>query len=482
MVEAFAAMLAVATRNAQLFSRERDAAWLSASLLRVAETAARPSDPDESLLAIVRLIPGLVQRSQALLWRPLRESEVLFPQASEGLNPAEAEAFRRARPGLSAFCPADLLGADEAAWPGEWTCPSPSETDGFFHHSPVQVLPLRYAGRLLGLLTIPAPAASGEALPQRESRERSFLLGLVHQLAMVLEAKRLNVELEAARRLEQEMEVAREIQVSFLPKELPQVEGWQMSASWRSAREVGGDFYDFFPLPPSAEKGGGSQPRWGVVIADVADKGVPAALFMALSRTLFRAAAISRVDPATTLARVNDLLFTDASAELFVTAFYAVWEPDSGRFTYANAGHNPPLVVPVGGHPRWLLEHGVALGVIEGSAYRTRSLHLRPGETLVLYTDGLLDAENPDHQPFGSSRLEWCVLESRNLSAEEISDSITRALAAHLLTEEPFDDMTWVVFRRRPLEPPVKGERPGAPGLEADREAPQAGPRISPLA
>jgi sigma-B regulation protein RsbU (phosphoserine phosphatase) len=131
--------------------------------------------------------------------------------------------------------------------------------------------------------------------------------------------------------------------------------------TWRLAREVGGDFYDFVPLEPGADG-----PRWGIAIADVADKGVPAALFMALSRTLLRSVAINRIDPGLTLTRLNNLIFNDAQANMFVSVFYAVWEPGTGRVMYANGGHNPPMVFEPGKRCCFLEEHQMVLGIEAG--------------------------------------------------------------------------------------------------------------------
>ncbi len=196
---------------------------------------------------------------------------------------------------------------------------------------------------------------------------------------------------------------------------------------WKSAREVGGDFYDLFPLPAPAlsdPRAAVAGPRWGVVIADVADKGVPAALYMALCRTLMRAVAISRIDPAETLTRVNALLFSDSQAEMFVTLIYAVWEPASGRLVYSNAGHNPPLFLPAGSEPRWLTDHGVALGVVEDSTYTTRELQVEPGGTLAFYTDGVIDAYDLALEEFGLPRFLHTVTNAAPSGAQAVSQAV----------------------------------------------------------
>ncbi len=149
--------------------------------------------------------------------------------------------------------------------------------------------------------------------------------------------------------MERELEVAQGIQRSFLPQQLPIVPGWDMSVFYRAARQVGGDFYDFIPL-----RGG----KWGIVIADVADKGVPAALFMVLSRTNLRAAAFSRDQPVETLMRVNEMLISDSRSDLFVTCWYGVSGSANGRIAYASAGHNPPLLLRADGMSEELPDTG----------------------------------------------------------------------------------------------------------------------------
>jgi serine phosphatase RsbU (regulator of sigma subunit)/transcriptional regulator with GAF, ATPase, and Fis domain len=450
LAQAFAAMVSIALRNAQLFTREREAAWLSASLLRVAETAAAPTPPDETLNALMQLIPTMVDRPWALVWRATDELGWLYPESDVGLSPAQVRAFQRTRPSLASFNPPAPSGSPAERGPGDWICRPPPALDFVQGDDSVHVYELKYAGRLLGLLSMPQPGEP-ETNPEaaRRTHEDDLLVGIVHQLTAALESKRIAAELELGRRLERELELAREIQTSFLPRTLPQPEGWQVSALWKSAREVGGDFYDLFPLPAPAladPRAALSGTRWGVVIADVADKGVPAALYMALCRTLMRAVAISRIDPAETLTRVNALLFSDSQAELFVTLVYAVWEPATGRLQYSNAGHNPPLFLPAGSEPLWLTDHGVALGVVEDATYTTRELQVEPGGTLALYTDGVIDAYNLALEEFGLPRFLRTVTDAAPSGAEAVSHAVEAALEEHVGAREPFDDVTLLVL------------------------------------
>jgi sigma-B regulation protein RsbU (phosphoserine phosphatase) len=249
-------------------------------------------------------------------------------------------------------------------------------------------------------------------------------------------------EAVARQRLEQELRVARKIQESFLPERCPSLPGWQIAAYWRSARQVGGDFYDFIPLRDGTD-------RLGIVIADTADKGVPAALFMALSRTLLRAAAIGGRGAAEALMRTNDLILADARSDLFVTIFYTIVDASSEMVHFANAGHNPTLLVRAASSiPEYLTEHGMALGVMPDVTLEEQSLIVGQGDVFVLYTDGVTEALNATNEEFGLERLERCVAASLSGSADDIAWAIRQALDEHVGDEPPFDDITLVVVKR----------------------------------
>jgi sigma-B regulation protein RsbU (phosphoserine phosphatase) len=268
----------------------------------------------------------------------------------------------------------------------------------------------------------------------------NILSGIAHQTAIAIENTRLVGELATRHRLEQELKVARDIQTSFLPPGCPEVPGWQISAFWRAASQVGGDFYDFIPLPRDHE---------GLVIADVADKGVPAALFMAVTRTLTRAASIhSHRTPAEVLMRLNEMIISDARSDLFVTIFFADLSP-VGRVISANAGHNPPLVVHAkSGEVEYLTPHGMALGVLPEVALRDQQIKLENGDVLVLYTDGVTDALDARGREFGLERLERSIVASRRRTAEDIVAAIQKAIDDFVGDEPPFDDLTLVVAKR----------------------------------
>jgi sigma-B regulation protein RsbU (phosphoserine phosphatase) len=263
-----------------------------------------------------------------------------------------------------------------------------------------------------------------------------ILTNLIKERKTATERDRYRRELE---RRAYEMEIAGGIQQSFLPESPPQIEGVELAALNSPAREVGGDFYDFIPV---------SQDKWGLVIADVSGKGVPAALFMALSRTLVRANAVGNPTASQAIRRANDLIVEDDRANMFVTLFYTVLDPTSKTLTYVNAGHNPPLMLRREGRDIVLLEaKGIALGVMPNIELEEREISLRKGDLVVLYTDGVTEAMNSGEEQFGQRRLVQLVEEGRNLPAQELITRIQQGVAAFSTGQPQSDDITIMVLR-----------------------------------
>jgi serine phosphatase RsbU (regulator of sigma subunit) len=257
------------------------------------------------------------------------------------------------------------------------------------------IVPLLSQGELVGLLHVgPRRGAQDYSLD-----DRGLLNTLATQTAPAVHVAQLVQEREAAiqerERVAHEMLIARLIQQTLLPRDVPAPAGWQMAAHYQPARAVGGDFYDFIPFRNG---------RLGLVVGDVTDKGVPAALVMAMTRSVLRAAARRLVDPAKVLRRVNDLLYPDIPRSMFITCFYALLDPASGVLRYANAGHDLPY--------RWghgevseLRATGMPLGLMPGMRYDERETLLAPGESALFYSDGLVEAHNPQRELFGFPRL-----------------------------------------------------------------------------
>src|SRR5215204_1945372 len=249
--------------------------------------------------------------------------------------------------------------------------------------------------------------------------------------------QRLEQERIERERIEQELEVARTIQQASLPEEVPTLEGWKISPLYQPAREVGGDFYDFHLL---------SEGRLGLVVGDATGKGVPAALVMSSARSMLRAVAQASDSPGDALRRVNDPLATDIPPNMFVTCFYAILDPNSGSLTYANAGHDLPYL-----HRNSVAEElratGMPLGLMPEMGYEERQTILISGEAALLYSDGLVEAHDPEGEMFGFPRLRALVAEH----GEE------RALGEFLMEElytfvgegwEQEDDITLLTLRR----------------------------------
>jgi serine phosphatase RsbU (regulator of sigma subunit) len=200
---------------------------------------------------------------------------------------------------------------------------------------------------------------------------------------------------------EQELRLARSIQRASLPEEVPQLEGWQITPYYQPAREVGGDFYDFHLLPEG---------RLGLVVGDATGKGVPAALVMSSTRSMLRALARASNSPGQVLEQVNDLLVTDIPANMFVTCFYAILEPESGSLTYANAGHDLPYLHR-NGDAEELRARGMPLGLMPGMSYEEKKTILEAGESALFYSDGLVEAHDPEGEMFGFPRLRALIAE-----------------------------------------------------------------------
>ncbi|MFN2190366.1 MAG: SpoIIE family protein phosphatase [Candidatus Promineifilaceae bacterium] len=258
------------------------------------------------------------------------------------------------------------------------------------------VVPLVSQGELIGLINL------GARLSEQEySRDDYSLLNdLATQAAPALRVAQLvqqqKIEAAERERIQHELQVARLIQQTLLPQELPDLDRWSVTAYYQPARAVGGDFYDFLYL-----SGG----KVGFIVADVTDKGIPAALVMATTRTLLRAAAERLETPGAVLARTNDVLVKEIPPKMFVTCFYAILDPLTGHLCYANAGHDVPYRYTQDGVQE-LRARGMPLGLMPGMQYEEKETMLRPGEYAFLYSDGLVEAHDPTGEMFGFPKLQ----------------------------------------------------------------------------
>ena len=302
------------------------------------------------------------------------------------------------------------------------------------------ILPLASQGELLGLLIL-GLHLKGETY----TREEFVILDtLAPQVAPALRVAQM-VQAQQAQvgeheRIEQELRTAQEIQHTFLPKDVPAIRGWQLVPYYQSAREVGGDFYDFLPF----EDG-----RLGLVIGDVAGKGIPAALVMTATRTMLRTAAQETASPGEVFARANELLYAEIPSKMFVTCFYAILDPTSGLMRYANAGHDLPYRRCKEGVSE-LRATGMPLGLMPGSLYEEHEVTIASGESLLFYTDGLVEAHNPRRVMFGFPRLKTLLEEhSDGTSLFNLLLSELKSFTGEAWEQE--DDITLVTLQRTVL-------------------------------
>ncbi len=303
------------------------------------------------------------------------------------------------------------------------------------------VVPLVAQGELIGVLNL---GASRSERPYSLG-DRRLLDNLAGNAAAAIRVAHLvrhqEQQARAHERIDQELKVAKLIQQQFLPQEAPAPAGWSVVPYYQPAREVGGDFYDFIPLPDG---------QIGLVVGDVTDKGVPAAMVMATTHSILRADAPRLVDPGAVLSRANDLLCAEMPPNMFVTCLYAVLDPATGHLRFANAGHNLPCIHTPDGvvEPR---ATGMPLGLLPGITYEENEVHVAPGSSVLLYSDGVVEAHNPERELYGFPRIRALV--GRTPSGDDLVGEVLADLAAFTgMGWEQEDDITLVSITRAPVE------------------------------
>jgi serine phosphatase RsbU (regulator of sigma subunit)/putative methionine-R-sulfoxide reductase with GAF domain len=454
MLTSIANQTALALENARLYTAEREEAWVSTALLQVANLIGTHTDLDQAIASVLRLAPILVGIQWCALWLWDEERRVFYGLTTYALSEeltqalAQHEALPAAIPLLQQIAARQADGQEMRPITtldplGEGLLPAALADK--LGDSPLTALPLHIQERLLGVLMVAHPE-KGKRIAERRM---NILDGIAHQIALAIEASQFYQQALRQQRSEREMELARGIQESFLPECCPQLPGWQFAMEWRAARGVGGDFYDLITLSPT---------HLGLLIADVSDKGVAAALYMALSRTVMRIVAQDTLDPADTLKRVNRILMEDSRSGMFVSMFYAILDLESGLLRYARAGHNPPLVLRAADRSLVrLAPPGVVLGILDEPVIAPDQLQLAPGDALVLYTDGVTEAEDGDHNEFGEERLQEVLLQAPDQAAQIDAETLVERIDAAVRTftgERPqFDDLTLLaVVRERTAE------------------------------
>jgi len=297
--------------------------------------------------------------------------------------------------------------------------------------------PIKTEQRVLGvILLVGVPPISFAA------RDLKLLNTVALQAGPAIEIARLYQIAVIQGRMERELQMAYEVQASLIPAELPSIpeQEWGFAGRWRPARELSGDYYDFIPL---------GENTYGLVIADVADKGMPSALFMVNTRSAVRTAVDQISSTAAAISSANRLVSREAADGLFVTLFYGQLNSQTGSLTYVNAGHNPALHYHAdSGTLTELSRTGMALGIVEDNDYTQKEILIQPGDALILYTDGVTEAINSANEEFGMGRLHNVILDHRSAPAEALATAIEAAVDKFTNSAPPFDDFTLMIVRR----------------------------------
>jgi len=446
---------AVAVENIRLLETRQEEAYVTAVLLQVAQAVVSQNELDDVLEAIVHLIPILVgmDACAVYLWDPETQSHratKAYATDEDSIQSILSGDYRLGEFALldAAIKAQDLIVCPEGEFsvpPGDWpnlVCLPPGQKP-----SPRQAArghwlvgyPLAVKGEHFGVLVM-----QEDGVPAGfQDRRVELITGVAQQVALAIQNERLKAEMVARERLEREIQLAREIQQTFLPSHLPDLPGWELDIRWQTARQVGGDFYDIIRL---------SKGRLGLVIADVSDKGLPAALYMTVARTLIR--AMQGVEsPARALERVNNLMLVDSKNGLFVTAIYAILSLEKGTLTYANAGHNRPLLLRAhNGAIEQLERGGMAMGVMEDIKYDEHVITIEPNDGLLFFTDGLTDATSPTEEMFGEERILEAIKLARGKDVCQLLEALDQAVSEFRQNAAASDDLTLLAIRRVPEE------------------------------
>uniref|UniRef100_A0A832I1E3 GAF domain-containing protein n=1 Tax=Eiseniibacteriota bacterium TaxID=2212470 RepID=A0A832I1E3_UNCEI len=428
-LEAAAEHVAFALDNALLYRETERRALEKEALLEVSKTLAEALDLDEVLSALFEALRQVVDFDAAAVYLVDRRTHVLELVSALGYPEGADEAF------------ALQLGQGIAGWVAKTgepvIVPDVSRDARYVAARPSTrselAAPLLLKGRTIGVFNLESDLDDAYHEGHLE-----LVTAFASQAAIAIERARLTDELLERRRIEKELAIAREIQASFLPERAPRVPGFDLAGTTIPHDEVGGDYFDFIEI---------GEHRLGLAIADVSGKGIPAALIMAGFRMSLLAEIRNEFAIRAVMRKVNSLLHESLERDRFVTAFYGVLDWKSGMLTFSNGGHNPPVLLRADGGAESLAEGGVALGVLPDATYDDRPVALRPGDVLFLYTDGVSEAESPDGEQFGRTRIERTLRALAGESAEAIAQGVVRAVLEWTGERGQNDDLTLMVVK-----------------------------------
>ncbi len=438
--------------NLLLIEARNQESYVTAVLLQVAQAVVSQNELMDILETIIQLMPILVgiDISVIYLWDantycyvPVKAAALKMDAAHKLLDVSysagENHLLDQVRLGdQPVFCSVSEIDSEQDAW-SHFDCHPLHDSEGSdqsHNQSNLIGFPLSIKGDFYGVLLTKEHASP----PSIREKRLEIITGIAQQISLAIQNEHFNRERVNQERMNSEMQFARRIQETFLPERLPDIPGWSLAIRWKTARVVGGDFYDVYQLPDD---------RIVFVIADVSDKGMPAALYMTVTRTLIRSFITEARTPAEILQKVNEQLHSENKSAMFVTAVVVLLNPKDGTLICANAGHNPPMILRKKKGKVERIPHGaIALGVTEDCHLQDFNTTLAPGDSFVLYTDGLTEAVNANGDFFGEERLINLLKRLNTLPADILLENLEQAIQQFCQDEPASDDLTMVAFTR----------------------------------
>lgn len=422
---------------AQAYER-RDMANEALERYREINLMYRVSETVGALLDVEKIPAKILEESQRVI--RAQSGIVLLSPASGDANWAVKACYGRDEPGV-------LEQAVQAALGAAWQTDRPAILTDVPNPTLGAMLwaPLKGKTSVLGAIVI----ARGPSDIVFTASDQKLLMALASQAAVSVENARLHQQVLDKERLEHELQLARDVQASLIPSVTPEIPGWDFAAYWQPAREVSGDFYDFISGVGDKQS---AAPQYGIVIGDVSDKGMHAALFMALTRSVVRASTTAGLAPSDGLTQTNRLLCADSTNGMFVTLFYTQLDTLKNELTYVNAGHNPPFHYRAKEQDLTELKStGIMLGFTNTVTHKQRAVLIEPNDFIVFYTDGVTEAMNEQNEQFGEERLRDLLLSQREQTPRAMMIALQQSLLAFVGNRNQSDDITVVIAKRTGL-------------------------------
>lgn len=450
ILSGIAQQTSVTLENIRLVENRQEEAYITEVLLQVAQAVVSQNDLIDTLDTIIHLLSILVGLDAGLIYLWNKESNTFTltsatSQVQPEIDKQIGSVFNLGdNPILDQVMSTDQTIAcalpDTPGLIGQWSlenCQVPGDLSQSDAQNWLIAIPLSIKNITYGVLV----AQEANVQPAFHNRRVELIKGVAQQITLAIQNERFTEEMVSRERMNREFQLARDIQKTFLPEEAVKIPGWDFDLRWQTAREVGGDFYDFFETRDK---------RLAIVIADVSDKGMPAALYMTVTRTLLRATAQTFTSPASILERVNSLLEMESRNGMFVTAFMAILDPESGILTYSNAGHNLPIHRKKGSKNCHRLEmDGIALGVTSDAVYTDKQIIIDEDDFLLFYTDGVTEAMSDSEVFFSEQRLFDFMQNSDYETSSELLGKLEKTILEFRNGEPPYDDLTMISIHKK---------------------------------